>query len=516
MKKPLILHPFLFALFPILFLYSHNINQTSFSEILVPAGIVLVSMIVFFIISLLVVKSQYKAALLVSLAILLFFSFGHVHQAIKGLEIEGVRIGRPRNLLIVWSLFFLIGTYLIVKTRLSLVNHSKILNVVAFSLVAMQIVNIGIFKASADETLLENWDNAVTAEIDSSYIATPTKPRDIYYIILDEYASSGILDELYDFDNSEFTNYLEEKGFYVASESYSNYPMTFMSLASSLNMEFINFLEDTLGADSEDRTLPYELIKNNKVVNYLKAQDYKYIHVGSGWGATNDNEKADLVINAGSSTANEFTTVLVSSTLLGPFQDILMQSQARKVVLSLFSEYDEIKELEGPKFVFAHIICPHPPFLFDENGTPLELEDVLLSPGDAHSDKEKYLAQLKFINTKVQRLIDKILSDSEVKPIIILQSDHGTASTLGLNQENWYNPSKQMVRERLGILNAYYLPSIEADEILYDSITPVNSFRIVLNEYFGTDYELLEDKANFAGYLQPYNFMDVTDSLISE
>ena len=48
-------------------------------------------------------------------------------------------------------------------------------------------------------------------------------PRDIYYIIVDGYASSSTLEEIYGYDNHEFTDYLTERGFYVASESRSNY-----------------------------------------------------------------------------------------------------------------------------------------------------------------------------------------------------------------------------------------------------------------------------------------------------
>ena len=38
MKKSLVIHPFLFAVFPILFLYAHNIIETPAKQILIPIG----------------------------------------------------------------------------------------------------------------------------------------------------------------------------------------------------------------------------------------------------------------------------------------------------------------------------------------------------------------------------------------------------------------------------------------------------------------------------------------------
>jgi len=107
-------------------------------------------------------------------------------------------------------------------------------------------------------------------------------------------------------------------------------------------------------------------------------------------------------------------------------------------------------------------------------------------------------------------LIDKILSSSEVKPIIIIQSDEGPApegySDLGANN------SDQQLKQKFGILNAYLLPDID-ESVLYPSISPVNSFRIVFNLYFRTDFEILTDKHFMSSYYYVYKFLDVTDRL---
>jgi hypothetical protein len=68
------------------------------------------------------------------------------------------------------------------------------------------------------------------------------------------------------------------------------------------------------------------------------------------------------------------------------------------------------------------------------------------------------------------------------------------------------------IQERLGILNVYYFPDQDYTA-LYPAISPVNTFRVVLNQYFGADYPLLPDRHFFALMRQPYRFLDVTGQL---
>jgi len=156
--------------------------------------------------------------------------------------------------------------------------------------------------------------------------------------------------------------------------------------------------------------------------------------------------------------------------------------------------------VEGPRFVFAHILVPHPPFLFGPAGEPLDTD-----PGFQPRDWSRYyLGQLEFVNKKVEVLVEQLLSEAEIPPIIILQADHG--SRLGAG------PPERIHSEFHGILNAYYLPD-DGQDLLYDSITPVNTFRLIFNLYFDAGYDLLEDRMYFSRLNRPYDFLDVTDSL---
>lgn len=325
---------------------------------------------------------------------------------------------------------------------------------------------------------------------------------------MDGYASASTLKEIYDYDNYEFLSYLKDKGFYIAFESRTNYASTFLSLASSLNMEYLNYLSEGVGVESKDRTIPYQMIKNNKVMKLLKSKGYKYIHFSSGWGATDRNIYADLDIWSGGK--NEFLTILIQTTILSPLEKYLIGGDDRRRVLNTFSELAKVHRIEGPKFIFAHITCPHPPYLFSEDGEPVPETKFKMS-GNVWEQKEKYLKQLIFISNKVKILTDEILSQSKDLPIIILQADHGTASTFyGPDVGDWDRPSKINLRERMRIFNAFYFPS-GGNSLLYSSITPVNVFKIIFNYYFKKKYELLEDQSYYSTYQQPYRFVNVTD-----
>jgi hypothetical protein len=63
--------------------------------------------------------------------------------------------------------------------------------------------------------------------------------------------------------------------------------------------------------------------------------------------------------------------------------------------------------------------------------------------------------------------------------------------------------------ESAGVLNAIFLPGANRDS-LHPSITPVNTFRVILNEYFNARLDLLEDHTYFSNLRQRFDVTDVT------
>jgi len=265
-----------------------------------------------------------------------------------------------------------------------------------------------------------------------------------------------------------------------------------------------------MGPETDDRLPLREMIWNSRVAEFLKESGYVIVAFSSGVGGT-EMKDADIFITP-RSFLSEFENLLLNTTpiplLLNRVPEKSQYDLHRDRLLYVFEHLADMADLDAPVFVFAHILAPHRPFIFGENGEKLE-PDGKFSFGDGTKyigkDKyvEKYRNQLIFVNKKIQMAINKIISKSSEPPIIILQADHGS----GLY---WCRLDKIAFKERMSILNAYYLPG-SGDKELYDGITPVNTFRVIFNHYFGTDLEILEDKCYFSTWRHPYKFIDVTD-----
>ena len=182
----------------------------------------------------------------------------------------------------------------------------------------------------------------------------------------------------------------------------------------------------------------------------------------------------------------------------------------RKIILYQFDSIPEVVRLDGPKFVFMHIISPHPPYLFGPHGEPLEtsgkftlaegMNEAIPTGGILYRDQAIYITSL------VEEALETIVKESDVPPVIILQADHGPEVGLNLN-----SPYSEEAWQRTAILNAYLVPEKCADD-LYPTITPVNSFRLVNRCLFGQDIEMLDDLIFFSFWprINAYEFVDIT------
>jgi hypothetical protein len=506
----------MFAMFFILALYSANVAEVSPSAVAIPLISAMGFALLLLLPAWLIFRNAGKAAITVSIFLILFFSYGYVSNSVEGLGIT-YKVLWP-----IWCILIICSAYLVKRTRRELQNLTVILSIVAIALVIVPTINIAANEIEAASQDITTTDNIDTNEVDLE--KTDTLP-DIYYIILDRYASASTLEEVYDFDNSEFLDYLSDNGFYVAPESSSNYPQTHQSLASSLNMKYINYLTEELGEDFSDLSPTYTMLQDYEVWHFLKSEGYKFIHVGSWWEPTRKNELADININYWE--IPEFSMTLLKTTMLyplalesstlplwlqSPFLEELRVGQWERVPY-IFDQLSEIPNMKEPTFVFAHMLISHPPYVFNRDGSYLTEEEA-----DTRSIQVNYIDQLVFSNSKVKELIDELLSSSETPPIIILQADEGPypgGQDKWEGKGEWKEPvgweeaTEAELREKMRILNAYYLPNVSKD-VFYPSISPVNSFRLVFNLYFDTDFELLPDRS-YAYYKDhPYKFFDVT------
>jgi hypothetical protein len=339
---------------------------------------------------------------------------------------------------------------------------------------------------------------------------------DIYYVIMDGYTRADTLREVFNYDNSPFLDRLREMGFYVADCSQSNYAQTELSLASSLNFNYIEVLGDEFVAGSSDRSHLWSLIEHSATRNLLEELGYKVIAFETGYYWT-QLEDADVYLRPEMSTVeslrafgglNDFEVmffkssiglliadgVMVLPTIFQPDLDYPDKIHRERVLFTL-SELEAIPKIPGPKFAFVHVVAPHFPYVFGPNGeqvAPIHSDN----PQDRQAhDIEGYRNQVIFVNSQLERILERLLQDSSVAPVIIIQGDHGPGLI----------PDSIFAEHRMNILNVYFLPTPEHSE-LYASITPVNSFRVVFNHVFGTDFEILEDVSRLSSYEDPYQY----------
>jgi hypothetical protein len=254
-----------------------------------------------------------------------------------------------------------------------------------------------------------------------------------------------------------------------------------------LNYDYL----DSLGATNDAERI--SLLKHGAVREAFEARGYTIVAFPTGWSMTEWTD-ADIYPDYGRSfsTLTEFETLFLDTTMLRVWTDYDRQnstataySQARRLrVLSMIETLKEIPTREGKYFVFAHFVIPHPPFSFGADGEWLEIN---VDTASHEEIANAYVNQVIYINREILQVIDALQRESDVPPVIIVQGDHGPPPDLT------NNPSV-----RMPILNAYFLPGVEMDEVLYPTVSPVNSFRVVLNRYLGFSLPLLEDKSYFA------------------
>lgn len=511
------LHPFLVALYPVVAYLANNVDQVRISEALRPAVASLVIAAAFYgFLRILGTKSR-RAGVLTSLTLLLFFSYGHLYEALKASGVIDPIWVRHRYL-VPLALGLLFSGYWFLLRQHAFGGANLWLN--AFAIVAFIVPTSQVaWFAASGQLDLQSGRTELTCENSSA----PTSARpDVYLIVLDAYTRADILRELHGFDNREFLMELEERGFYIADGSLSNYRHTEMSLASLLNMNYVQEIPGSYKPESQNRMGLVRLIQESKVRREFECRGYDIVAFETGVFWT-EWEDADHFISREAGLLDRlrlfgglsrFEAGLLESTAVRVVEDVLAQLEMtgdaeriargpdqdlRDRVLFLFESMDEVARLDGPKFVFAHVLSPHPPFVFGRSGEPVGIGRFEDSAPDRTEEEllQAYVDQVIYLNGRVIEAVDQILAHSSTPPIIVIMGDHGWA--------------ERNAEDKISILNAYRFPEGGKD-VLYPTITPVNTFRAMFDSYFGTDFGLLPDVSYFSTEDDVYDFSIVENS----
>jgi len=466
------------------------------------------------------------SGLLTSAALLVFQAYGRFyagsgHSLLQTLPILEPLVGN-HLLLLPLALATLAFIFLaVVRLRRYTTGMTHLLNAAGLALCLVSLGTIGLFEWRLAQPPGGSVGLPDQADLADSDDAAP----DIYYIVLDGYGRSDVLTEFYQHDNGPFIDKLERDGFTVIESARSNYMQTGLSLASTLNLDYLqSFVDLEDPADSGQVRLSVQRwLRHNRLADELEQLGYQLVTFENGYRPT---ELAGAEMHGpASAETNLLERLLIENSGLTLLQPISWMPGAirhpgydlhRTRIDYVFSSLQAgLPGSQGPRFVFVHLLVPHPPFVFNDSGEPIlppypyVLLDGSAYPGDSAHYVSLYRAQLEYVNQRLAEMLDAMVGRQDRQALIILQGDHGPGSEL-----DWSSLEATEPRERFGILLAVRPPDGNAPaDIKFCS--PVNLFRWVLTSLFGADLPALPDRSYYSTWDEPHIFQQVDDDQLA-
>jgi hypothetical protein len=486
MKRPLPWYMPLLALYPVLFLYAHNQDLVIFRDVLTPGGLALGATVVLWVVLRVILRDGARAAMLATALVFLFQSFGLLETY----------VAMP---LLCWSLLVVLAALLVLRLRSVPPALVTGLNLVAVVLVALPLASMSLSWARhyrAAGAASTSGGRALQASPSSS--SQGLRPN-IYHLVLDGYARPDVLERIYSFDDRPFIRALERDGFFIPQRSRANYWQTVYSLASTFNASYLSLVDGLVNVvelEDGEKGIVEDLVRNSRVRRFLKTHGYRTVAFATGYPGT-EMKDADVyrdVYLRGIARLSPFGYAALSLTpTLAILRALHPQTASeydghRALILNVFDHIADVSDQEAPLWVFAHIVAPHPPFVFRADGssfapprafTMADGSDFKKRGGTEEEYLSGYREQVQFVNREVLRAVRQILDRSTRPTVIILESDHGPGSRL-----NWDEREKTDFSERLSNFIALRLAHGEIPRLPQD-LTPVNLYRYLFDRYFG-------------------------------
>lgn len=498
-------HPFILACLPVLILFSFNTDEIPITDIFVPIIISIFFVIIFWLALKYLLRTT-KSELIVSFLILLFVIYGNVFSLQT--PNENIFSNFLSSHLILGSIFLSVGILGIIffKKTNAIKELNSIFNVVAIAIMGVLILNILFYYIldSSDENYIEFVELPIILNI------VDDKP-DVFVFIFDEFAGSEQLKNDFNYDLTPFRENLTKRGFQIPSISFSNYPNTEYSIASFLNMNYVDDILEKLGPNSSDYKIPAQLKAHSNVLKIFKSYGYKTTIFHTGFGEKYEiSEKSPFIDEkfCGTQAFNIINPQIVRNILL-PYLSEIKNITTKTTGDSYLHQFDNCmfsyvqnyeSKNEQPHFVHVHLMLPHGGYRYDSDGNHIYREQ------NEGLDKEGYFDQLLFTQKKALELIDSI-QKRHPETVIIVISDHGFRGEI-----NWANPTDEDLLRGFNNISALYFPNKNIE--IPENLSLVNIFRIFFNEYFETDYDLLKNKQVWYKF-DPFYMEDVTIRLNS-
>ncbi|GEM_PF-2829048 len=450
------------------------------------------------------------AGLFSLLVLTAFFGYGTAFEFIVPM-LPGDLSPSGRHLLVLSATVasLLIFATLLRRTRLDLDRPLRILN--AYLLIFVLLTGAEQLFVFANRPA-RSTARVLPASEPSPRSAPETGYPDIYCLILDAYAREDVLRDLYGFDTSSFTQFLRDRGFYVADRSTANYPSTFASFLSMLEGRYI---DDLLAPTLYPEDFVARMAANPTMAAFAR-HGYHLITYKSGYYYTNVSPSGDFETDQYPQTG-EFTGTIIGRTILPALASVLpstileaLPPRYRELAFPYEGHRDRIRYAfdtmpraslaSAPVFAFAHLFTPHAPFVFDAQGREVEplycfsyIDAINIRWNRTEEEyKRAYGNQLIWLQRRVRNLVDALLASPANRPrVIILASDHGPGCYF-----RYGDIDASHMKERFANLIAVYCQDRRYGRLRQD-LSLVNLFRSIRSEYLGEDLPPLPDRNIF-------------------
>ena len=351
--------------------------------------------------------------------------------------------------------------------------------------------------------------------------AAATGPRpDIYFLLMDGLGQPAYVESHFDLDAELYSRPLARRGFQVLRHSFSNYPQTGLSAAATLNLGPVDRVLDIPDPQSRDRRVLEQVVGDSRAVRALRRLGYDLVAFPSGYpltrlkGARNRTPTLNPSFTEYHLIRGGALPLMLGLLGCGPAD--VSYAMRRGRLEYIFDQLPTARRGisdDKPVFVFAHILAPHPPFVFDAEGQAVTSRRVFSFGDGTHwlrlhgredrSYRRRYAAQATYIMRRLAETVDAIIAASPRPPVIIVQSDHGPGSALF-----WEKPAATDHNERFGIFNAWYAPPGTRLGV-YEGMTSLNTFPVLFNALFGANLPAQPDAHWFSRWSRPYDFIPV-------
>lgn len=500
MKERLVLYGTLTGF--ILFFLFHGWNENAG---LIPAGTLallalkyLAIATVVFLLTGVLLKNQSKAFVFTFCFLACYFFFGAVKDRIEDLTgkslISSYSILLPATVVLLLLLFGLLR-----RRKAPLAGSIRFLTILTLVLVLVETGgllyrNSALYKPDID---FGDSNNALLQQLPAA--DTVTAKPDIYWIVFDEYPSARSLQHSFGYKDP-LDSVLTTLGFFVARDARSNYNYTHYSLSSTLDMQYITELKEGSTVTMRDLVRGNRSLYVNNVTRYLERAGYGIRnfaiydlegHPTAGMLSFSQLPAAlidhqTLFTRTWADIGWQFPNRLKRDRAAADAADLrtstsktdsLYKEMTRKLLDSIASA----STAAGPAFFLIHFFLPHEPYIYNPDGS-LHFKNA------NGSDRNNFIPQVAYTGIVARRLIQYIQLQQQHtnrEQVILVQGDHGFKY-----EETEPDFQTESCRILYGVYN-----SRRNYAGWYDSISSVNGFRILFNQYFNTRLPLLEDKS---------------------